>query len=150
MISRKEFLKSVAMVGAVVMTGLHTDILRAEKKPSVEDAVKEVTGKSLGEAKETGDIFIQVPTIAESGANVPVKIEVNLPVEKVKAIHIFVDNNPIPYALGITISPLNGKGFIDARIRFAKTSLVRGIAVLADGSAIMAKQECKVTVGGCG
>jgi hypothetical protein len=41
-------------------------------------------------------VKLTMPAIAESGANVPAEVEVNLPSAQVKAIHLFADKNPTP------------------------------------------------------
>jgi sulfur-oxidizing protein SoxY len=151
MITRKDFIKGTVLLGTAMMTGLQSTMLRAqEKKVDAGQEFEKAFGKKMADVKADAKVSLQVPTIAESGANVPVKLTVNMPLEKVKSAHIFIDNNPVPHILGMTFSPLNGQAYVEARVRFAKSSTIRGVAILADGSAIMAKQDVKVTVGGCG
>ena len=151
-INRKDFLK-ITTLGVAALSGvLNFTKLNAEEKTdtaAINENLKKVTGKSMAEMKEDG-ITLQAPPIAESGAEVPVKVDVSLPVEQVKSIHVFVDNNPSPHIIGMTVSALSGRAYLDAMIRFAKSSSVRAVAVMKDGSAIIATKSVKVTVGGCG
>ena len=150
MITRKEFLKgSVIAGGAVMAAGISLEA-KEEKKVSAEEVIKSRTGKSLSEIKTDKKVVLEVPTIAESGANVPVKASVAAPVEDVVSLHIFVDNNPTPHILGAKFSPLSGEAYLEARVRFAKSSVIRCVALMKSGEAIMATQNVKVTVGGCG
>jgi len=121
-----------------------------ESEDKVSGVIKTVTGKNPADIKQDARVSLNVPTIAESGANVPVKITVNIPVKDVKSVHVFVDNNPTPHIMGINFSEMSGEAYLEARVRFAKSSAIRGVAILNDGSAIMDQKEVKVTVGGCG
>jgi len=99
-----------------------------------------------GSPSDDGGIKITAPEIAENGAVVPVEIETTL--ADVESVSIFVKNNPRPLAASFIL----GKGAasnVATRIKMGKTSDV--IAVVKSGGKLMsAKQEIKVTIGGCG
>ncbi len=111
--------------------------------------VKERVGVDLSAIKTTDKIDIQAPTIAETAAAVPITVQSDIPVDQVEKLWIFVDNNPIPYVLDMSVTPLSGRVFISTRIKMAQTSNVRAILKLKDGSYMMAMKEVKITVGGC-
>jgi len=149
MYTRKQFIAVGAGMGTLLSGWFSPSLLKAEDV-KLDEAVKKATGKSMAEIKEDNRVSVIAPTIAESGANVPVKTELNMDINLVKSIYVFVDNNPAPLALGTQVTPEMGKISIEARLRFAKSSGVRSIAILKDGTAIMGMKKVKVTVGGCG
>ncbi len=152
MISRRELLKFAA-VGTIALTlvpGTLGEALAAQKDVSLEEALKEHLGATLSDLKESNLIHIKAPTIAESGANVPVQISANVPVDQVEALYIFADANFNPWVTTVEFSPLNGEVFFATRIKLAKTSKVRAVLKMKDGTLLAAAKEVKVTVGGCG
>lgn len=154
--NRRKFLKGVAISGVLVAISpkiLPNSVARAESKPkkkSFEEAVKEVLGVDASKLEASSDIKLIAPSIAENGAVVPVKVQVNLPIEQVKSIHIFATKNTDPHTLSMFLSPANGKAYLSTRIRLAKTMPVVAVAVLKDGRTIKAEKPIKVTIGGCG
>ncbi|ADC89400.1 sulfur oxidation protein SoxY [Thermocrinis albus DSM 14484] len=145
---RRRFL----LLGAVLTVGM---LVGPTLKPSfgaskLEEEVKKRVGVDLATIKESGDVKLTVPTIAESGANVPVTVETDIPADKIQHLWIFVDNNPLPWILDVKVTPQNGKFWFSTRIKMGQTSNVRAIFKLADGSYVMATKEVKVTAGGCG
>ncbi len=152
MITRRDLFK-VAGVGAVALTvapGMVRESFGAPKKISIDDALKEHLGTGLSGLKESNLIHIKAPTIAESGANVPVQVSANIPVDQVEALYIFADANFNPWVATVEFTPMNGEVFFATRIKLAKTSPVRAVVKMKDGSLLAASKEVKVTVGGCG
>ncbi|MDQ7039033.1 MAG: thiosulfate oxidation carrier protein SoxY, partial [Aquificota bacterium] len=80
----------------------------------------------------------------------PVQVKANIPVDQVEALYIFADNNFNPWVTKVELSSMNGEVFFATRIKLAKTSPVRAVIKMKDGSLLMAVKEVKVTVGGCG
>lgn len=152
--NRRSFLKSVALSGAVI--ALSPKFIpggEANAKPqkvSFEDAVKKVLGVDVSKLEESSEIKLTAPSIAENGAVVPVKIQVNQPVENVESIHIFAKKNFNPHTMSMYLTPANGKAYLGTRIRLAKTMPVVAVAVLKDGRIIKTEKPIKVTIGGCG
>ena len=152
MITRRDLFK-VAGVGAVALTvapGAVKESFGAPKKISIEDSLKEHVGAGLSSLKESSLINVKAPTIAESGANVPVQVKANIPVDQVEALYIFADSNFNPWVTTVEFSPMNGEVFFATRIKLAKTSPIRAVIKMKDGSLLAASKEVKVTVGGCG
>lgn len=116
----------------------------------IEKSLQKVFGKSLKDVKQDPKVKLSAPTIAENGLHVPVSVEVDYPIEDIKSLHIFVDENPDPHISYIELTPLSGKAFFQVPIRMAQSSYVRGIALLKDGSLVGDFKFTKVTVGGCG
>ncbi|MFN3975651.1 MAG: thiosulfate oxidation carrier protein SoxY [Aquificaceae bacterium] len=116
----------------------------------LEEEIQKRLGVQLSQIKEVADIKLTAPTIAESGANVPITVESTIPVEQVERLYIFVDKNPVPWIVDVSLTPMNGQVFFSTRIKMGETSNVRAILKLKDGSFVMATKEVKVTAGGCG
>ncbi len=152
MISRRDLLKLVGLgaVAAVAAPGAVRVSSAAPKKISIEQALKEHLGASLSDLKESNLIQVKAPTIAESGANVPVQVKANIPIEQVEALYIFADANFNPWVTTVKFTPMNGEVFFATRIKLAKTSPVRAVLKMKDGTLLAAAKEVKVTVGGCG
>jgi len=150
MSSRRDFIKLVGLSAVGLLLSTTVLVKPASAKTSLEDAIKKHLGVSLSDIKETDKITIKAPTIAESGANVPVKVSSSIPIEEVEALYIFVDKNPNPYVAHVEFTPMNGQVYFATRIKMGATSPVRAILKLKDGSFVMAYKEVKVTVGGCG
>jgi sulfur-oxidizing protein SoxY len=96
---------------------------------------------------------LEAPMIAENGSVVPVKIDSKLPMtpnEYVKHVYIIADKNRRPLNAKLTLTPEAGSASLATNVRLAATSDVRVIAEMNDGRLFEAKQEVKVTVGGCG
>lgn len=110
---------------------------------AIEDNIAAFTG---GAAVGEGGLTLTAPEIAENGNTVP--IEVSAP--GAVSIMILAAGNPTPAAATFNFGPLAAAQAASTRIRLAKTQDVIAIAKMADGSFVQAKQEVKVTIGGCG
>ncbi len=146
--NRRKFL----LLSAVAVAGLTfaPAIKPAFASSKLEEEVKKRLGVELSAIKEVAEIKLTAPTIAESGANVPITVQADIPVEKVERLWIFVDKNPIPWVTDVKFTPQNGQVFLSTRIKMGETSNVRAILQLKDGTFVMATKEVKVTAGGCG
>ena len=115
----------------------------AFKQKSVDDAVKQLYGKS---AEKSDKIKLDAPEIAENGGVVPISVTTTL--DKVTSISFFVAENPNALAASYRIPDGTIPG-VATRLKMAKTTNVVAI-VEADGKLYSATKEVKVTVGGCG
>ncbi|NBD29834.1 MAG: thiosulfate oxidation carrier protein SoxY [Alphaproteobacteria bacterium] len=112
-------------------------------RAAIEDAISAFTdGAEVG---ETG-ITLTAPEIAENGNTVPV--EVSAP--GAASIIILAAGNPTPGVATFNFGPLAGAQAASTRMRLAGTQDVVAIAKMEDGSYAQARQEVKVTIGGCG
>jgi sulfur-oxidizing protein SoxY len=154
---RRSFLKSVAATAPLAMVAAPMAIQAKESKPKspnamdIKTAVKTVTGGKG--AKDSDKIKLTVPEIAENGAVVPVKIEVDHPMEEgnyVKGIHVFATENANVRCADVTLTPMNGRGYFATRVKLAKSQNVMALVELSDGTFIKAEKPVKVTIGGCG
>ncbi|HEY8581127.1 MAG TPA: thiosulfate oxidation carrier protein SoxY [Beijerinckiaceae bacterium] len=145
--SRRGFLR-VASVAAIA-AALAPRMAFADEK-AVADEIKKLYGdKALG----TGRVKLDEPKIAENGLDEPINIEVESPMtaqDFVKAVHIFADGNPLPGVVSYTFTPECGKAAASTRMRLAQTQNIVCVAEMSNGQLFSAKQEVKVTIGGCG
>jgi len=100
-----------------------------------------------------GKVHLKIKEIAESGANEPIGVMVDSPMtatDHVTAIHVLAEGNPYPVVASWYLTPRSGRAEVNFRMRLAKTQVVRAYAVISDGAVWEARQEVKVSIGGCG
>ncbi len=146
---RHTLLAGLALAGLLTVPVAFKPAFASTPPERLAKMVKETVGVDLSAIKTTDKIDIQAPTIAETAAAVPITVQSDIPVDQVEKLWIFADNNPIPYILDMSITPLSGRVFVSTRIKMGQTSNIRAILKLKDGSYVMAMKEVKVTVGGC-
>ena len=150
-VDRRTFLKATgAALGALALSGLpaRAQGLEGEDLEHLEQALKEVFGKGFKDLTPSDAVKLNMPAIAESGANVPAEVEVALPKEQVKAIHLFADKNPTPHILAFM--PMKAEPYYATRVRLAETTAIRAVVETQDGKLLLASASTRVTVGGCG
>ncbi len=155
---RRNFIKSMMAVSAVAVTPvalMAKEEAKAKKKGpndmTVEAAIKAITGGT--DVKKSDIIKLTVPEIAENGAVVPVKVQVDHPMEEsnyVKAIHVLNTKNGNARCVDVMLTPANGKGYFATRIKLSSTQEVVALVELSNGTFIKATKSVKVTIGGCG
>lgn len=145
--SRRDFVVGAGLVAAAVSSGAPTAIAKPEE---VAAEIKKLYGdKPLTQ----GRIKLDLPTIAENGLVVPLNFKVDSPMtdkDYVKAIHFFADGNPNPQIASFYFTPMSPRAEAQIRIRLAQTQNIIAVAEMSDGKLYTAKQEVKVTIGGCG
>jgi sulfur-oxidizing protein SoxY len=153
---RRNFIKSICAASAVAATVTPSALLAKEAPKggnvlSYDAAVAAITG---GKAVADSDkIKLTVPEIAENGAVVPVKVDVDHPMEEsnyVKAIHVLSTKNGNARCADVMLTPLNGKGYFATRIKLSGTQDVVALVELSNGTFIKSAKSVKVTIGGCG
>ncbi|HSV28405.1 MAG TPA: thiosulfate oxidation carrier protein SoxY [Candidatus Omnitrophota bacterium] len=145
-IGRRGFL---AAAGAGVIAATVLPKGAAATPQEADDFAKKLIGNAV---PKEGKVQLKLKDVAESGANEPVSVVVDSPMtaaDHVKAIHVIADGNPNPGVSSWHLTPRSGKAEVSFRMRLGKTQTVRAYAVMSDGSVYMAKQEIKVTIGGC-
>ncbi len=152
---RRNFLKGICAVSAVAATA--PSGLLAKEAPkggnvlTYDAAVAAITG---GKAVADSDkVKLTVPEIAENGAVVPVKVNVESEMteaEHVKAIHVLTTKNGNARCADVMLTPLNAKGYFATRVKLGGTQDVVALVEMSDGSFLRAAKPVKVTIGGCG
>ena len=94
-------------------------------------------------------IRFTTPDIAENGAVVPIKIEVDAQtLPNVTKVYVLVEKNPNPMVAAFYI-PDDTDVYVVTRVKVAQTSSLFAV-VEAEGKLFMQSKETKVTLGGCG
>nr|WP_019557416.1 thiosulfate oxidation carrier protein SoxY [Thiomicrorhabdus arctica] len=155
MMKRRLFLKNSLATGAAVVAAnagllIPTTVLadwnkKAFTAKTTDDALSNLFGST--NATDSGDIILKAPAIAENGAVTPVTVDASK-MNGVESIAILAMKNPLPLVCEYTFSA-NAVGYVSTRIKMGQTMDVVAI-VKAGGKLFKAKQEVKVTIGGCG
>jgi len=150
-LTRREALLLAAGATMVAAGGV---VLTAGTANADQKMVDAYVKKMIGDKKPTtGKITFDLPQIAENGNTVPVGVSVESPMTAdnyVKAVYLMADGNPAPEVATLFFTPMSGKASSSLRMRLAKTQNIVAVAEMSDGSTFTAKQEVKVTIGGCG
>ena len=154
---RRSFIKGIA-AAAAVSTVLPTMVSAADAKKAkgpnelnVKDAIKAITGGKT--VKESAKVTLKAPEIAENGAVVPIKVFVESPMtdaDHVKSIHVLASKNGNVRCADVYLTPANGAAVFGTRVKLGGTQDIIAIVELSNGTFISAKQNVKVTIGGCG
>jgi len=152
---RRNFLKGICAVSAVAATAPSTLLAKEAPKGAnaitYDAAVAAITGGKA--ATDSNKVSLTVPEIAENGAVVPVKVNVESPMteaDHVKAIHVLTTKNGNARCADVMLTPLNAKGYFATRVKLGGTQDVVALVEMSDGSFLRAAKPVKVTIGGCG
>lgn len=135
--------------GALASLGVLAAPARAAIDPEVAFAAKTFVDAIValgGMPQASTQIALDVPSLAENGAIVPVVVSSSLP--GAREILILVDGNPQPVAARFAI-PEGTEPFVATRIRMAAHGTVYA-AVRTDRGLFAVARAVEVTVGGCG
>lgn len=154
---RRNFIKSMCATTAMVATVSPSLLLAKAETPkggnalAYAAAVEAITGGK--EVTDSDKVKLTVPEIAENGAVVPVKVQVDNPMEEsnyVKAIHVLSTKNGNARCADVMLTPLNAKGYFATRVKLGGTQDVVALVELSNGTFMRAAKSVKVTIGGCG
>ena len=149
--TRREMIaRSAAVAAALASAGLLPAHAQAAwNKAAFEAKNVDDVLKALGVAKpvESKDVNLTAPDIAENGAVVPIAASTSLP--NVTQLVFMIEKNPTTLAGSFEFTDAVEPS-VATRVKMAQTSNVIAVALPADGRALFAKKEVKVTLGGCG
>ncbi|MEZ4632933.1 MAG: thiosulfate oxidation carrier protein SoxY [Deinococcales bacterium] len=148
---------------SLATTEEHADLMGPVRLEDVEDiknlniGLKRVLQKSYEDLEVSDVIRLEAPEYAENGDKVAVEIHVSLPLEEIKAIHLFTDRNPQPYMHvlsmtpeGLAKDPRLGELYLLTVIRLAEAAPIRAIVESQDGRLLASYKATNVGSGGCG
>ena len=148
--ARRRFLTVGALIATAV--ALPAKLWAAVTKPDAAFAATDLnaTFAALGQTPtESAGIIFTAPDIAENGAVVPIKIEVDESVlPGVSRLYVMVEKNPNPVAAMFSVVE-GSKPYIETRVKVAQTCNLYAVAENKEGF-FMASKETTVTLGGCG
>lgn len=139
------------MAGVVLALSAYSGAALAQASEALWPVLKEAffAGKTIEKADF---IKLEGPPRAESGAQVPIVLTVEKPLntaDAIRKVYIIVDANPIPLAATYQFTPLSGKAQIATRIRMETDSYIHAIGETADGRLYMTALPIRAA-GGCG
>jgi sulfur-oxidizing protein SoxY len=109
----------------------------------LDDALQNLFGST--QTTPSPSIKITAPYQAENGATVRLAASADLP--NVSTIAVFVEKNERPLVMAMNFS--GAQPYVTLRMKMAQSSDVH-VVVKSQGKLYSAKQNIKVTVGGCG
>lgn len=147
------FLLCAALAGCTVIAPFSA---RADGLPDSETAIwGEIKRSLFGNRPVSNDpqgiVELVAPARAEDAAVVPVAIRTRLaqrPERYIRRIYLIVDNNPLPLAAMIELTPESGRADLETRIRIEQYTYVRAVAELSDGKLVADARFVKAA-GGC-
>lgn len=146
---RRRALKTATALAALLASAGFPKWAAAYSKQAFDArTVPEVT-KALGlpALTESREVSLTAPDVAENGAAVSVSLGTSL--LGAKQLLLLVDKNPTALVARFALSDAVDAQF-STRLKMAETAQVYAVAILADGRALYARKEVKVTLGGCG
>lgn len=144
---RRAFLSTAAAFAAILV--LPKPFAAAATDAEVADALAAILD---GREAQEGGIVLDVPSVAENGAQVPITVSVDSPMraeDHVTAIHIVATRNPTPGVGSFRLSPRVARAEVTTRIRLAEEQEILVLAELSDGRVLKAAAQIAVSVGGC-
>lgn len=155
---RRSFLKGfgtvtacAALIPSIVNAADEAKKVTGPNEMSTESAIAAITGGKP--VSPSAKVSLSAPEIAENGAVVPVKVSVESPMsanDHVKAIHVLATKNNNVRCANVYLTPANGEASFGTRIKLGATQDVLAIVEMSNGTFLSAKQNVKVTIGGCG
>ena len=112
-------------------------------------AIYKLTGNA---PLRSGRVTLDLPALVENGNSVPLTVRVDSPMtaaDHVKAIHVFVEKNPLPVAASFVLGPRCGRAEVSTRIRLADTQTVQVVCEMSDGTFWSGAAESVVTAVAC-
>lgn len=155
--TRRDFFKGVGTFGIVVLGArvIATPAYAAPVSPNAFTGAQSLKWATTGakDAVESDKITLVVPEIAENGAVVPVKVDVNHPMEPnnyVTSISVIAEKNGNSRCAKVNLTPANGEASFATRVKLGTSQNIIAVATLSDGTSIKTHKSVKVTIGGCG
>lgn len=155
---RRSFLKGfgavtacAALIPSIASAADEAKKVTGPNEMSTESAIAAITGGKP--VTPSSKVSLSAPEIAENGAVVPVKVNVESPMsanDHFKAIHVLATKNNNTRCANVYLTPANGEASFATRIKLGATQDVLAIAEMSNGTFLSAKQNVKVTIGGCG
>ncbi|WP_322891107.1 MULTISPECIES: thiosulfate oxidation carrier protein SoxY [unclassified Yoonia] len=143
---RRTFIKGAASVALVLVSGVP---LRADNHNDWQGWREQLLA---GREVSDGTITLDLPAVAENGAQVPLTVKLDSPMtaeDHVTAIHIIATRNPAPQIGTFHLTPQMSRAEAMTRIRVAEEQEILVLAELSDGRVFEQTASIIVSVGGC-
>ncbi len=146
-LDRRNLIQGAAAIAALTL--FRIPFASAETTPEVAAALADILD---GRTATEGGIELEVPRLAENGAQVPLTIRLDSPMtedDRVTAIHIVATQNPAPGIGTFHLTPRLARAEVFTRIRVAEEQEILVLAELSDGRVLQAAAMIAVSIGGC-
>lgn len=143
---RRTFFKGAASAALVLVSGAP---LRADNHNDWQGWRDQLLA---GRDVSDGTITLDLPAVAENGAQVPLTVQLDSPMtadDHVTAIHIIATRNPAPQIGTFRLTPQMSRAEAMTRIRVAEEQEILVLAELSDGRVFQQTASIIVSVGGC-
>lgn len=153
---RRNFIKTA--VTAVAMVSLPSLVLAEENQKPIQSAnqmsLDEAIVLIVGSHKvvKSNKIKLKIPSIAENGMVVPIRVEVDYPMEQdnyVKSIHILSTENSNTRTIDFFLTPANAEASLKTKIKLSKSQKVMVLVGLSNGTFLKVEKSIKVTLTAC-
>lgn len=144
---RRHFLQGAA--GTAALTLFSPSRLRAEDHNGWQDLRDRILD---GREAVDGGITVDLPRVAENGAQVPLTVRVDSPMsaeDHVARIHLISTRNPAPDMGTCHLTPQLARAEVFTRIRLAAEQEILILAEVSDGRVLSQAARITVSVGGC-
>lgn len=135
-----------------LLTGLLSPASASDNNEAIWSALKQSYFGDRPIREQANDLLlIEAPKRAEDAAIVPVTIKSALKqttARHISALHLFIDNNPMPHAATFYLAPSLKQVDLSTRVRVDSYTHMRVVAEMNDGTLHMIKTFVKAS-GGC-
>ena len=147
--SRRRFLQVAGAVAAGAALPAAAQATRILPAQDIAPLIERITG---GKPVEKKGVRVELPSLAENGNSVPLRIQVDSPMsatDRVTDLHVFAERNPRPLIAAYHFGPAVARGQVDTRIRLAVEQRVLVIATLSGGRFLSGEAHVVVTSAAC-
>ena len=146
--SKRFFLKNIVVLLFTLGPSIKSFAAKWNKEAFNADNLSRSFGLlGIVNVRQTDQIELKVPQIAENGTIVPIEIFSSIP--KTQNIYIFVEKNPSPLTSSFFFSTKT-LPFLSTRIKMRESSKLTVVVKTKEHKFFSTQREVKVTIGGCG
>lgn len=137
-----------------VVTAGVPKLARADGEMAFPKRIVEILDQNVGPGKYYfGDLWMELPIIAESGFSVPITLRVDnvamTETDHVRRLLVFAPENPEATIADYILGPRSGKAEVSSRVRMAKSQTIYAVALMSDGRRWGTSVPLQVTYGAC-
>ena len=147
--SRRRFLQAAGVAATGAALGAAAQANRILPARDIAPLIERITG---GRPVERRDVTVELPSLAENGNSVPLRIRVASPMsarDRVTDLHVFAERNPRPLVAAYHFGPALARAQVDTRIRLAVEQKVTVLATLTGGRFLAGEAHVVVTSAAC-
>ena len=130
-----------------------TPLSNAALAPNPAEFRKAMADFTQGRKPLAEGLYLDVPTLADNPAAVPVKVKVTLPItaqDWCEEIIVLADLNPAPLACRLQFTAAAGTAEAAVRVRLSQSQTVHALARMKSGKLLAASHAVTVAASGCG